>query len=136
MNIETKVCSLDRSRRLKEFEVIQESLFYWADGSLVISIDMDLLLDNGKVRSLSPANNSWPDQDIFDLYSAFLVSEIEKKLPEGFVVYRKKDGGYGAGWPEEWNDKLLGKLFCKGKTLVDGYADILLYLLENDLINK
>lgn len=45
-------------------------------------MNMDILLENGKVRSLSSVNNSWPDQDVFELYSAFTTSELMALLPQ------------------------------------------------------
>src|SRR5882757_3231220 len=81
MNLESQVCSLELAKRLKELEVKQESLFYWADGSVVISINMDLLLTNEKVRSLFAVNNDYPDEDIYNLYSAFTCAELGEILP-------------------------------------------------------
>ena len=81
MNLEQQCISLEYAKRLKELNVNQESLFYYADDSIVCSVDMDLLLDTGKVRSMSYINNSWPDQDIDELYSAFTASDLLELLP-------------------------------------------------------
>jgi hypothetical protein len=81
MNLESQVCSLEYAKRLLELGIKQNSLFYWADGSIVISTELDLLLDNGKVRSTSFVNNSWPDQDILCISSAFNASELGEILP-------------------------------------------------------
>ena len=76
-----QVTSLELSKRLCELGVKQESLFYWTDGYLVISINMDLLLENNNVRTLSGINNSWPDDEINEHYSAFTSSELLEFLP-------------------------------------------------------
>jgi hypothetical protein len=81
MNLEQQICSLELAKRLKELGVKQDSFLYWANKDLVSSIDLDLLLDNNKVRSQSFINNSWPDQNILELYSAFTVAELLEILP-------------------------------------------------------
>jgi len=86
MNLEQQCVSLYLAKRLKELGVKQESLFYWADGSIVVTNDYDLLLNNGKVRTFSCVNNACPDQYISDLYSAFTIAEILEILPNRIIL--------------------------------------------------
>lgn len=85
--LEQHVTSLELSKRLKELGLNQESLFYWADGSIVTRVEFEILLDDGKIRSLSGVYNSWPDQDVFELCSAFLSSELCLLLPCNIGYY-------------------------------------------------
>lgn len=90
MNLIDQVCSLELAKELEKLGIKQESLFYWADGSLVSSIDMDLLLINNKVRTFSANHNDYPDEDVFNLYSAFTVSELGEMLPDLTKTIKRK----------------------------------------------
>jgi len=61
MSIEDQVVSLELAKKLKEIGVEQESLFYWASGSLLFFEEVD-----------------WSD---VDTYSAFTAVELTDLLP-------------------------------------------------------
>jgi hypothetical protein len=142
VNLENQVCSLELSKRLKELGVKQESVFYWADGSVVISIDMDLLLTNNKVRSFSAINNDYPDEDIYNLYSAFTVAELGEMLPP--YVKLNQCEFYYTQIPSQHLDKWI--IFYRAafnswtgqdqedENEANARAKMLIYLLENKLM--
>lgn len=126
MNLESQICALEYAKQLKELGVVQNSFLYWADEMLVSSIDLDLLLDNGKVRNISCVDNSWPDQDIGNLYSAFTSTELGEMLPD-FFDSGKKDN--------IWMCRALAPIssYVEGDTEANCRAKMLIYLIENEL---
>lgn len=81
MNLSEQCVSLELAQRLKELGVKQESLFYWADDDIVISQDIDLLLENGDVRNNSYTCNHLTDNKTDEIYSAFTSAELGEMLP-------------------------------------------------------
>jgi hypothetical protein len=131
MNIEDQVCSFELAKRLKELGVKQESFFYWADGSIVTGNDIDLLLNNGKVRSAGYVNNSWPDDDVINLYSLFTVAELGEMLGSWCVNGKANNGLY-------WCD--FDYMETEHKTLeiseANARAKMVIYLIENGLLKN
>lgn len=141
MNLEQQCVSLYLAKRLKELEVKQESLFYWADGSIVVANDYELLLKNGKVRTFSCLNNAWPDQDVGYLYSAFTVAEILEILPSNIprnndeffhLTIYKEHGWFGI----YYTDQIENIAVSEEIKLVNACANMLIHLLENGLIKN
>ena len=135
MKLEDQVCSLELAKKLKELGVKKESLFYWADGELVIGTDVDLLLENNKTRSLA-WDAMYIELDNFEIYSAFTVAELGEMIPycynsmrcngkdsenkEDFYVCYDLDEGFENSQSE--------------KTEANARAKMLIYLIENKFI--
>ncbi len=135
MNIEDQVVSLELAKKLKEIGVEQESLFYWASGSLLFFEEVD-----------------WSDADT---YSAFTVAELMEKLPSfvrkpGYYSYSKeyhlriertRNRYYETNWMVcycdvdiyegyEYNE-LIG---ITGKKLANVLAKVLVWLIEKGYV--
>lgn len=130
MYLENQVCSPELSKRLKELGIKQESLFYWADGSIVISIDMDLLISDKKVRNSTSSHHD-SDEDIYKIYSAFTVAELSEMLPIWFDSGKRENDDWICRVMEVRKNK---KHHSFGKTEADARAKMLIYLLENKLM--
>lgn len=142
MTIENQVTSLELSKRLKALNVKQESLWTWEiiNG---IGTRQDLILSKEKKEEYqySDFGKSY--------YSAFTVAELGERLPKGSVVKSKYGNKTLKFITTEW-DKTngwqcslrnsypsLGVIFCKsGKTEANARAKMLIYLIENNLLEK
>lgn len=131
MKLKEQVCSQDLAKRLKELGAKQESSFYWFNNTLIW-------------RSLAPntrnlfidaygwAINIYMESD--SVYSAFTVAELGKLLPSHFqsvkgvqtftVCHNPHDPLSNEGARCESSD-----------TEADARAKMLIYLLENQLLN-
>lgn len=142
MKLEQQVCSLDLAKRLKESGVKQESMFLWAldvvDGWRLVLREVEEPDDKG-------VNN----------FAAFTVAELGEMLPktvqrpssggDGDLFYLEySDGGctlryvrefwkHGEG-QEEYLRKGQKDAFASDNTEADARAKMLVYLLENKLI--
>lgn len=148
MNIENQVCSLELAKKLKELGVKKDSIFYWADGILVNNIEMELLLENGTVRTLSGVYNDWPDRKVAELYSAFSVAELGEMLPHDLIVKYKDFFGdidqvsyrlmIQKTDPNDWNvyyyEKHEENCDFSDSNLANALAKMLIHLIENKLI--
>ncbi len=138
MNIESQVCSLELSKRLKELGVKQESLFVWIS---IIKTKFDFI----KLReSYEPDSESVGAYN----YSAFTAAELGNLLPERIDKYRNEYikfqkikceaierfhylcslvecGGYHMDYV---------KYDCSDENEADARAKMLIYLLENKLM--
>lgn len=126
MKLEQQVCSLELAKRLKELEVIQQSLWYWQRFNSM-----------GKLKwALSNTTNS-------HCVSAFTVAELGEMLP--VIVKAGKRGlnsemlsitkGHFGDAPEiSWQVMYYDVKFFNAATEADARAKMLIYLLENKLI--
>lgn len=136
MKIENQVCNLELSRRLKEIVIKQYSLFYWADSSIVIGIDINLLLYNNKTRTLSGINNHWPDNDHSEVSSAFTASELGELLPSVRILNQPSlNKKFNIPYWEicSYLDN-IEHIKTGDNNLANSMAKMLIYLLENGLM--
>lgn len=119
MKLEQQVVSLELSKRLKEFGVKQESLFFWNK--------------YGDKWLLDKHSNS--DLDKNDGYSAFTVAELGEMLPNFVESYKSHDDGFN-WFCRRFVDGDISKYNAlqTANTEADARAKMLIYLLENKLI--
>lgn len=141
MRLEQQVVSLELAKKLKELGVKQESYFYWC-------------------RHKNPEKPQTPvvityqeayENMFYIMASAFTVAELGEMLPMhhnyGAPQSGKCNGGdeYHADyvhWGNLWHDKVeferyqLPSVDFVSKTEADARAKMLIYLVENDLLNK
>jgi len=118
MILESQVCSLEHSKRLKEFGVKQDSLFYYTAGGVVYRGEMPFWLDSN--------------------YSAFTVAELIEILPVDIKVneifYSLKIVKEYGWWGVYYNNDIDNTLDTDKTNLADALAEILILLIETDLI--
>jgi hypothetical protein len=119
MTLEQQVVSLELARKLKELGMKQESLFYWLD--MRDSNWKSWILDNATPEQL----RLFPEQYV----SAFTVAElgeINKATAE-------------CAWNEQEQEWIVykenGARLDTANTEADARAKMLIYLLENKLMN-
>lgn len=112
MNIEPHVISLPLAKKLKELDVLQESLFYWVTTTLdhefylVISEEFDVIgphfafdgrpLSLGMVYQDSGSEgDSW---DTEECYAAFTVAELGELLPRCYISWATPQTGEMKWW--------------------------------------
>lgn len=126
MKLEDQVCSLDLAKRLKELGVKQESLFYWKQGN------SDLFIGYRTISESAPT-----------IASAFTVAELGEMLPEHIRLDSKDlpqycfivPGNMGSGlWTIEYSDYEEGTPTFTAETEADARAKMLIYLIENKLM--
>jgi hypothetical protein len=117
MILEQQVCSLELSKKLKELGVKQESLFYYRilaeheDGYRIVFGEPVVCAEEWK-------------------YSAFTVAELGDMLKGSDLPYFN----YGTGWQLPiFSNK---SIYHRPKTEADARAKMLVYLLENNLIQN
>lgn len=138
MNLQSQVTSLKLSKKLKKLEVEQESLWHWKE------------FKNGRT-SLRHATGFLPSKNSLDnYYSAFTVAELGGALPELLIdKYGQEqwlDIRHHRGWDKDkkWARKDKWEIFYQNifstnyqgekQSLVEAMAKMLIYLLENKLI--
>ena len=124
MDIQKQVCNLELAKRLKELGVNQDSTFKWR----------------------LAGNTGWQVERHFGVmmerqYSAFTVAELGEMLPDGIFTDK---GNVTKEWMacvarfSEFNRKKDNEnvdVFFVEETEADARAKMLIYLLENKLIN-
>lgn len=145
-NLEQQVVSLELAKRLKELNVKQESYFYWNTDKAFIGEDNMYVVQKKDCRSVK-------DGYSIDEYSAFTVAELGEMLP---VIVDTKDarGTFDFVISKTFSDKKwfvgyskinLGRIHSDDqhytlagqqyeRTLADALGKMLIYLLENNLI--
>jgi hypothetical protein len=108
LSLEKQCCSLDLAKRLKELGVKQESLFVWNEIS-----------DRVEVLNFASIN-------AHGLYSAFTLAELGGMLHRGRLT-------------TEWGLDCIcrvvsGEDVFEAETEADARAQLLVYLIENDLL--
>lgn len=127
MKLEEQVCSLELAKQLKTLGVKQESAWYWcADES-------GSWLRSGVIHQATLVTGTEPE------VAAFTVAELGEMLPVGFWTLKKSvSNEVGDSWGQLCNwlthkSKLLNSL--EGNTEADARAKMIIYLLENKIIN-
>lgn len=118
MRLEEQVCSLELSKKLKNLEVKQESLFKWTDRAGYNSevILSELAMDGKGV-------------------SAFIVAELGALIPGRLQIDRHDNGMWEVCRIEKGNTSRMNETsITKATTLADAMAKMLIHLLENKLI--
>ncbi len=140
MLLEKQVVSLELAKKLKDLGVKQESLFYWNRPIFKENLsDMDEL----KYQSFYEENNGkgWYH------YSAYTVAELGEILPICFeidevyhhLVCEPCDKGIRR-WDinymhyDDIGNRCFNKISSREDTEADARAEILIYLLKNNLL--
>lgn len=120
MKIEKQVCSLELSNKLKELGVPQKSLFRWIDG---------LVHGKNDVKSYG-YEEVWGDKEFWkDGISAFTVAELGEMCKEtAWTFWGLRKGKWN--WICENDHREI-----LADTEADARAAMLIYLIEQDLIN-
>lgn len=141
MQLEQQVCSLELAQKLKELGVKQESLFRWR-------FTNDFSIKKGfkfeKEVQLKPVNPHDTHFGVYSYISAFTVAELGELIPywldiEGspqIVCYGQGKTIQAVDMEKNEIVEYQGKLLeWKAYTEADARAKMLVYLLENKLIN-
>jgi len=120
MKLEDQVCSLEYAKRLKELDVKQDSVFCWKnDDEFCKSCSKWKITPFEKVKY----------QNKYQIYSAYTVAELGEMLP--IYVTSEKTNKHEFFVRSE--DAVYNTL---ENTEVDARAKMLIYLIENGLIEK
>lgn len=150
MNLKQQVCSLDLAKRLKELGAEQNSIFYWSvpDPSKASNKREELILSKDCEVMLCFRQADWGEK--FKTVSAFTVAELGEMLPISITrsdkqkfspVFYKNRGDFHdeTRWSIEYSSYTLdnGEIEVQrvADTEADARAKMLIYLLENKLIN-
>src|SRR5574343_199154 len=160
LNITTHVTSLELSRRLKELNVPQTTMFWWTewgtdeDVCAEESIEFHKRSDYPRVvfcHTQAPKHGVPPKSIIT---SAYLASELGELLPSEITEKNKNTAVFGEkakskyigidffedqvnnsyGMERVWRTS-VGSIQFREKTEADARAKMLIYLLENHLIS-
>jgi len=122
MKLDKQVTSLKLSKKLRKLGVKQESLYGWRP--MVPDSDGKQEWDLSSMRLQLLAEPKW--------YSAFTVAELGEMLPEDIKGVRfsscKQDS--------HWDCMYSSDERAVDKTEASARAKMLIYLIENDLIDK
>ncbi len=139
MKLEEQVVSLKLAKKLKELEVEQESYFVWVEGVPFFDgnhSERDLVLNPNDLLELT--DNC--DYD-FEMASAFTVAELGEILNTELTDQNENDSFtlQCANAIDFWavafgNDGITITPQFENAKLADSLAEILIYLLENNLI--
>lgn len=124
MRIEEQVVSLVSAKRLKELGVKQESFFWYEENPRPVKDRTDSELPHIPFVNKSPG--------IGEIYSAFTVGELGEMLPNYLNISIGKINNY---WCCDY--LIVGKVkhSTGDKTEAEARALMLIYLLENKLVN-
>ncbi len=124
MKLEQQVCSLELAKQLKELGVKPESLFYWVSHKDISSAGIGTDIRMRKTFLLELTD---------EVISAFTVAELGEMLPWDLTlsrnIYKEWIMTFEADGMTE--DKVYS---VKGKSEADVRAKMLIYLIENKLI--
>lgn len=129
MKLENEVVSLNLARKLKELGVKQESEFIWQTdyhpyGETAIE-------DDGTATLLSATRTATAEMGVVGRYSAFTVAELGEMLPNFAFTFKNNDG-----WNGNWKQLPNGHPSFIADTEADARAKMLIYLIEQGLINN
>lgn len=131
MELTKQVCSLELAQKLKELGVKQESFFKWSN----VRTNKEMLWS----LYVPPEFNKIPHPDLWvHGVSAYTVAELGEMLPSNYVVIKSKRIGGFEGWELDTKNFELKTLYpadLSADTEADARAKMLVYLLENNLIN-
>jgi hypothetical protein len=129
MNIKLQVCSLELSKRLEELGVKQTSLFWYVDfpGQVGFPLSENLM------RCYSEGVRK---------YSAFTVAELGEMLPPFIeddsyrLIYYKFKETYACDYIHIDEGDCYAFIDAESVKEADARAKMLIYLIENKLINQ
>lgn len=147
MTLEQQVCSLELAKKLKELGVKQESLFWWSVPDPEkgrTNEERDTLKDC--LATLHLGLKDWGE--CFDSYPAFTVAELGEMLPkdvevgEGhshrtyplYISFVPTAVGEPRLWEVGYSRTRSMYIWETGENEADARAEMLVYLLENNLI--
>jgi hypothetical protein len=141
MNLDQQCCSLELSKRLKDFGVKQESLFYFVKHRKWESTDSGM-------KEIDPIFKieRWGELTDSEHFSAFTASELGGLLPQ--IIDQHDDHSpyflnihpcttpSGRCWQMRYGKADHGDrtISITRESLADAFATALIYLLENHLI--
>ena len=132
MKLEQQVCSLELAKKLKTLGVKQESFWYWD------FYDTDKIINHCdwlNWTAESQRDSTWREMALAKTASAFTVAELGEMLPEEeYVSVRQCETWYGLKSGEP-NSQEFFKELAQADTEADARAKMLIYLLENNLID-
>lgn len=120
MELEKQVVSLDLSKKLKELGVKQESLFWWNRPTKKLAY-----ADKKSILMNVWAETAW--------YSAFTVAELGEMLPKEYISGKAGSVLTLPFYCKEVRQEQV-KEIMRADTEADARAKMLIYLLENKLI--
>ncbi len=139
MKLEDQVISLDLAKRMKELGFVQESLWYWQEGTHYTTYVCNIVSSG-----ISNSNKeAWCGNR--EDYSAYTVAELGEMLPTPLLEkYHFTCSKYGSEW-ECWFEKWNNNGYCEravqkdimnqyATTEADARAKMLIYLKENNLL--
>ena len=151
MKLENQVVSLDLAKKLKEFGVKQDSLFYWR-----LEYHTSESFDNGKSLGkegifsgeyeleylpkprFTTANVKWDQSDLDKIneteISAFTSAELGELLPKAYMSFKNSIGDWYSEDLNEFIEPEYRSVIDTAKTEANARAKCLIYLLENNLI--
>ncbi len=121
MNLESQVCSLELSQKLKKLGVKQESLFNW--------ITENQIREEWEIR-VEASDYSF-DCPIEIIASAFTVAELGSLLPGYYKSYCSGDKKL---WFCQHQEDDIEFITETADTAANALAKMLIYLIENKLI--
>jgi len=119
MELQKQVCNQELSKKLRKLGVSQKSYFYWV---ITLTTDYHISIYDGELPDCLLCRN--------DVYSAFTVAELGEMLGLFTNTHKNASGTWVVSWNGQGND--IGK---SDDTEADARAKMLIYLLENNLIN-
>lgn len=133
MKLESQVCNLELSKKLRELGVPQESLFCWIE-------EAGKKPNVGRLPVKEERYAWFPESypDLFKWYSAFTIAEMGEMLPDAVASYRYRtiDEGDKDEWAcikyVEGNHAKYERIYL-APTEADARAKMLIYLLENKI---
>lgn len=151
MKLEQQIVSLELAKKLKELGVQQDSQWYRKEMLGVWHTGDSLEIKDGEIQNQNkPESKSFimncnmvtPEDLNFDTVSAYTVAELGEILPTSIDVKEKGGGEIFklAIWRHlnKWSVFYGGQDYClcsfEDETEADARAKMLIYLLENNLI--
>jgi hypothetical protein len=130
MKLENQVCGLELAQKLRELGLRQDSIFYYShDENFRIIKGKIRLVDEGLRLGYFPIGKFLsPSYCKQEHYSAFTVADLGEMLPRGYYSINN-----GMGYWECW--ERTGKQKLEAQTEADARAKVLIYLLENKLVD-
>lgn len=130
MKIENQVCTLEQAKKLKELDVRPYSMWVWVPPFPVFNSETRLVLIGEFQNALKSSILSEEAKKLVDSYPAFTVAELGVMLPN---YYESHKGAMDDTWYCVMLEGGDGEYFAIEKTESEARADVLIYLLENNL---
>ena len=127
MELKKQVCSLELAKRIKELGVKQDSLCFY--------------LDYEDIRGVRLVVDEWQDAKEYKTYSAYTVAELGEMLPDYLTLNHNILQLDILKIETDWviNYRIgcakAASIGIRANTEADARAKMLIYLIENKLIN-